>query len=60
MTKLSLEEMATMIAIKNARAAAGGRPCPVAARVLARIETAIAWRAEVARWIAEGADRGTR
>jgi hypothetical protein len=38
MKTLTLKQLAAIIAIKNTQAAIAGRPCPVAARVLARIE----------------------
>ena len=36
--RLSREALIAMLCIRNAEAALGGRPCPVAARVLARLE----------------------
>jgi hypothetical protein len=37
----SNEEIAMLLTLKNARCAAQGRPCPVAAKVVARLEAAI-------------------
>jgi hypothetical protein len=37
----SNEEIAMLLTLKNARSAAQGRPCPVAAKVVARLEAAV-------------------
>lgn len=36
----STQEIIALLVIRNARAAAAGRPCPIAAKVLERLEAA--------------------